>query len=109
VGEEAMITHATRRESYEQVKPKINARQQLILDILGNRNMTADEITSDMLASGYINYYDRNFVSPRLHELEKLGAIEQVGKRHCKRTGRTVTVFAKIGRANVQPTLFARG
>lgn len=104
-----MITHATRRESYEAVKPKINPRQQLILDILGNRNMTADEITSDILASGYINYYDRNFVSPRLTELERMGVIEQVGTRKCNRTNRSVTVYKKVLDRVIQPTIFARG
>ena len=104
-----MITYATRHESYEQVKPKINERQRNILNIMGAKSMTADEITSAMLAEGQINYYDRNFVSPRLTELERMGVIEQVGLRKCNRTGRNVTVYKKVLDRVIQPTIFARG
>ena len=103
-----MITYATRKESFEQVKPKINERQRNILNIMGAKSMTADEITSVMLAEGQINYYDRNFVSPRLTELERMGVIEQTGLRKCARTGRKVTVYKKVLDRVIQPTLFAR-
>jgi hypothetical protein len=104
----AMITEATRYESYEQVKPKINERQQTILNIM-DKPMTADEIVSVMLAEGEIGYYDRNFVSPRLTELERMGVIEQIGTKKCNRTGRSVTVYKRVTDRIIQPTLFARG
>lgn len=88
-------TIETRRESYEAIKPKRTDRRNLILEILGSRQMTASEITEELLAKGYIKYYDRNFVAPRLTELKEAGIVETVGKRLCKRTNKNVAVWAR--------------
>lgn len=88
-------TMETRRESYEAIKPKRTDRRNLILEILGSRQMTASEITEELLAKGYIKYYDRNFVAPRLTELKEAGIVETVGKRLCKRTNKNVAVWAR--------------
>ncbi len=88
-------TMETRRESYEAIKPKRTDRRNLILEILGSRQMTASEITEELLAKGYIKYYDRNFVAPRLTELKDAGIVETVGKRLCKRTNKNVAVWAR--------------
>lgn len=88
-------TMETRRESYEAIKPKRVDRRNLILEILGSRQMTASEITEELLAKGYIKYYDRNFVAPRLTELKEAGIVETVGKRLCKRTNKNVAIWAR--------------
>ena len=88
-------TDLTRRESYDAIKAKRNDRRNLILEVLGSRQMTASELTEELLAKGYIKYYDRNFVAPRLTELKEAGIIETVGKRLCSRTNKNVAVWAR--------------
>ncbi|XCH78309.1 MAG: DNA N-6-adenine-methyltransferase [Candidatus Dehalobacter alkaniphilus] len=96
-GTGAMSSNAgdTRRESYNTIETKRAARRGLILEILGNRQLTASELTEDLLAKGYIKYYDRNFVAPRLTELKEAGVITTVGKRMCSRTGKNVAIWAR--------------
>ena len=90
-----MITNETRRESYQAIIPKTTDRKRLILEIMQNKQMTAHEITEELLAKGHIKYYDRNFVSPRLTELKQEGIIETVGKKMCRRTNKKVAVWTR--------------
>lgn len=89
-------TTETRRESYERIIPSLSARRRLVLQVLGNKQMTAGEIVDELVSAGYLDYYDRNFVSPRLTELKKVGLVETVGKRTDKRTGRPQAVWARV-------------
>lgn len=89
-------TDLTRRESYDAIKAKRNDRRNLILEVLGSRQMTASELTEELLAKGYIKYYDRNFVAPRLTELKEAGIIQTVGKRLCTRTGKNVAIWKRV-------------
>ena len=88
-------TREIRRESYEAITAKRANRRALILELLGDRQMTASELTWELLDKGYIKYYDRNFVAPRLTELKEAGLVMTVGKRMCKRTGKNVAVWAR--------------
>ena len=45
-------TKETRRRSYDAVLPKRAARCRLILETLGNRELTASEITEELVAAG---------------------------------------------------------
>lgn len=58
-------TKETRRRSYDAVLPKRAARCRLILEALGNRELTASEITEELVAAGRIPYFNRNYVAPR--------------------------------------------
>ena len=97
-----MITNETRRESYEAIIPKTADRKNLILEIMQDRAMTAHEITEELLAKGYIKYYDRNFVSPRLTELKEEGRAMVVGKKYCSKTQRNVSVWKAVERGDQQ-------
>jgi hypothetical protein len=88
-----MITHETRKDSYLETLPKTNDRKSLIVYLLKIKEMTAHEITEQLLLLGLIPYYDRNFVSPRLTELKEVGKVEAVAKKYCKRTDRQVAVW----------------
>ena len=88
-------TAETRRESYDAIKAKRSDRRNLILEVLGSRQMTASELTEELLVKGYIQYYDRNFVAPRLTELKEAGIVETIGKRLCKRTNKNVAIWAR--------------
>lgn len=54
-------TKETRRRSYDAVLPKRAARCRLILETLGNRELTASEITEELVAAGRIPYFNRNY------------------------------------------------
>ena len=56
-------TKETRRRSYDAVLPKRAARCRLILETLGNRELTASEITEELVAAGRIPYFNRNYFS----------------------------------------------
>ena len=47
-------TRETRRQSYDAVLPKREKRCRLILETLGGRQMTASEITEELVAAGEI-------------------------------------------------------
>lgn len=51
-------TKETRRRSYDAVLPKRAARCRLILETLGNRELTASEITEELVAAGRIPYFN---------------------------------------------------
>ena len=69
------ITKQTRRQSYDGIRTRSGERCKLILETLGNRSMTVEEITDELVAAGHLKYYDRNFVAPRLTELKGAGVL----------------------------------
>ena len=89
-------THETRRESYDAVIPKSEARRQIILDLLGNREMTAHEIAAELHTRGITPTGERNYAAPRLTELKRAGKVEVIGKRFCGATGRNVAVWRRV-------------
>lgn len=87
------ITLLNRHMANEQVDK--NKRYSQILEILGDREMTAKEISYEMFLKGYIPTDERNFTSPRLTELSIQGVVEPVGKKKCSWTNKSVTVFKR--------------
>ena len=47
------ITKQTRRQSYDGIRPRSGERCKLILETLGNRSMTVEEITDELVAAGH--------------------------------------------------------
>lgn len=93
-------TTETRRESYEAITTETSKRGALILDVLGNKQMTVDEIVYALIDRREILHFDRNFVAPRLTELKEAGAVEVIGKRKSPRTGKNVAVWARTKSKN---------
>lgn len=91
----SQTTRATRRASYDAVLPKVNDRCRLILKTLGNREMTVSEITDELVASGTIPYFNRNYVAPRLTELKDMGVVETCGRRQSTRSTATEAVWRR--------------
>lgn len=89
-------TKETRRRSYDAVLPKRAARCRLILETLGNRELTASEITEELVAAGRIPYFNRNYVAPRLTELKEIGILTTVGRRKATRSDATEAVWARV-------------
>lgn len=90
------ITKATRRQSYDAILPKRGKRCRLIFETLGCRQMTASEITEELVAAGKIPYFNRNYVAPRLTELKEIGIVETVGRRKATRSDATESVWARV-------------
>ena len=88
-------TRETRRQSYDAVLPKREKRCRLILDTLGAREMTASEITEELVAAGEIPYFNRNYVAPRLTEMKQMGILKTVGRRKATRSDATEAVWAR--------------
>lgn len=84
-----------RRQSYEAILPKRGARCRLILETLGDRQMTASELTEELVAAGEIPYFNRNFVAPRLTELKDMGILETVGRRKATRSDVSESIWAR--------------
>ena len=66
-----------------------------ILETLGNRELTASEITEELVAAGRIPYFNRNYVAPRLTELKEIGILTTVGRRKATRSDATEAVWAR--------------
>lgn len=89
------ITNETRRESYDRVLPSLTARQKIVLAILqGYGDMTAQEVADTLCFFLVTPTNERNFAAPRLTELADKGLVMVVGKKKCKKTGRSVAVWA---------------
>ena len=91
----ASDTIITRREAHSDIKPKKASRQSLVLDILKDRQMTVEDIMDELLAKGYIKYFNRNFVAPRLTELKDAGIVETVGTKKSCRSEKQIAVWQK--------------
>lgn len=80
------ITEENRRDAYES---RPSRRQNIILFILGDREMTARQIANEM------GFTDLNAVKPRLTELRDAEKIEAVAKTVDPVTGRKVAVYKR--------------
>ena len=91
-------TLETRAESHETVNK--DKRYSQIIECLyeanksPERGLTAKECAVMMMQKGYIPTSERNFTSPRLTELGRMGKVEPIGKKICSYTGKKVSVWA---------------
>ena len=97
-------TKETRRESYEAVLPKVKDRARLILETLGDKEMTVSEITEELVSSGKIPYFNRNYVAPRLTELKDMGVVRPAAaKRPPDRTPPRPSGAASTRKGGTEP------
>lgn len=89
-------TKETRRESYDAILPKVKERARLILETLGSKEMTVSEITEELVSSGKIPFFNRNYVAPRLTELKDMGIVETCGRRKATRSDATEAVWRRV-------------
>lgn len=89
-------TKETRRESYDAILPKVKERARLILETLGAKEMTVSEITEELVNTGKIPYFNRNYVAPRLTELKDMGIVETCGRRKATRSDATEAVWRRV-------------
>lgn len=89
-------TKETRRESYDAILPKVKDRARLVLEALGDKEMTASELTEELVRTGAIPYFNRNYVAPRLTELKDMGVVETCGRRRATRSDATEAVWRRV-------------
>jgi len=91
------ITGETRKASYNDISNSGTAatRRNIILGVIGNRQMTATEILDELERQGVVSEHDPNFVRPRLTELKQMGIIHAIDKRVCSKSGKKVAVWSK--------------
>ena len=86
----------TRQMSFENIKPQKKTKYMQILEILGERKMTAREIEKEMNRRGYSKYFDMNHVRPRLTELVKdYGKLIECGVKKDNLTKKKVAIYKK--------------
>lgn len=88
------ITKSTRRESHE--KTDKQPMKQRVLEVLGNRELTAREVAEEMFKRGFIPYPARAVVQPRITELVAAEKIEAAGWKMDEETQRKVAVYKRI-------------
>lgn len=84
-----------RRKAWDGIHPKENERRKLVLDILGDNEMTVSEMVEELLKQGKIAYFNRNYVAPRVTELKDMGVICAAGSRMGTRSNRMETVWKR--------------
>ena len=89
-------TKETRRESYAAILPKVGKRSTIILDTIGDREMTVSEIAEELVRVGIVPYFNRNYVAPRLTEMKDMGIVETCGRRKATRSNATEAVWRRV-------------
>lgn len=86
----------TRQLSFEEIKPQKKNKYMQILEILGDRKMTAREIEKEMNRRGYSKYFDMNHVRPRITELVKEHEkLIECGMKYDSLTRKNVAIYKK--------------
>ncbi len=86
----------TKQLSFEDIKPSRKTKYIQILEILGNKKMTAREIELEMNRKNYSSYFDMNHVRPRITELVKeYELVEECGTKEDSLTKKKVTIYKK--------------
>lgn len=88
-----MINEETRAEAYKMLDEK--EREKQVLECLGNKEMTVNEVVDEMLRKKYIEEKDKNFVAPRMTTLFQKRQLVIVAKKKEEKTGRNVSVYRK--------------
>lgn len=88
-----ITTFTTRAIANEEVDRKKRYKQ--ILEVLGDKEMTAKEIAVEMYKRGYSYTAERNVAAPRLTELTEKGKVEPVYKKKCEYSHKMVAVYKR--------------
>jgi hypothetical protein len=88
------ITKATRINSYK--KTEKQPMRQLVVEVLGDKELTAREIAIEMHARGLIPYPARAVIQPRVTELVEAGELVAVSEKMDEATNRKVAVYKVV-------------
>lgn len=86
-------TLETRHDANISVDKQQRYKQILEIMIDNKEPMTAKEISVEMHKRGFTPTSERNFSSPRITEMLRDGILDVIGKKKCKFTGKTVSVY----------------
>ena len=88
-----MITKQTRRQSFDKLDELTKHKH--VLKVIGNQEMTAREVETEMCKRKYSKYFDMNHVRPRLTELVKCYELVVCRMKRDYFTNRDVAVYRK--------------
>lgn len=89
-------TLENRQLSFEEVKLTRFTKYMQILEIIGNNEMTAREIETEMCNRKYSTYFDMNHVRPRLTELvNEAHELIECGVKEDSVTHKRVSVYRR--------------
>ena len=91
----SFVTMQTRQMSFNDIQLKTKVRYEQRLACM-DKPKTAKEIAVELFELGIIPSTERNYVSPRLTELEKRGIVKAFKKKKCQYTGKTVAVYERV-------------
>lgn len=88
------ITIETRRQSFEEIQPKITPRHRLCLLALEELGQaTANEVAIWLHDKGHAPFFNRNYAHPRLNELVNTEVVEVVDKKVDPISGKMCAVY----------------
>ena len=90
------ITQETRQLSFEDIKPKRLTRYMQLIEIIGNKKMTAREIETIRSFKYQPKRFDMNCTRPRLTELvNEYHELIECGTKKDTETGKSVAVYRR--------------
>ncbi|SDX45846.1 hypothetical protein SAMN05444487_11848 [Marininema mesophilum] len=92
----AKITLETRRAAYDEILESLGARYRQVLDELSYGPASARELAMRLWQKGSIPSPERNFVHPRLTELEQVELVSVIDKKPCPISGKTVAIYERV-------------
>ena len=90
----SVITQETRKESHG--KTDKLTMHKAVIETLGSKELTANEIAAEMHKAGLLPYPARAIIQPRITELVQAGQVEAVGKKLDTETDRKVAVYKVV-------------
>ena len=90
-----IVAKKSRKEAWDRIHIKENDRRRVVLEVLGDKQMTVSEIVEALVDNGTLKYPDRNYVAPRVTELKDMGVLVQAGTRRSTISNRTETVWKR--------------
>ena len=90
-----IVARGNRKEAWDKIHIKENDRRRVVLEILGDKEMTVSEIVDALMDKKILKYPNRNYVAPRVTELKDMGVLVEAGTRISQYSNRKETVWKR--------------
>lgn len=90
-----IVAKKSRKEAWDKIHIKENDRRRVVLEVLGDKEMTVSEMVEALMEKGVIKYPNRNYVAPRVTELKEMGVLVQAGTRRSTISNTNETVWKR--------------
>jgi len=90
-----IIAKGNRKDAWDKMHIKENDRRRVVLEVLGDKEMTVSEMVVALMDKGVLTWPNRNYVAPRVTELKEMGVLVQAGTRRSTISNRNETVWKR--------------